>query len=79
MPVVVKETPVSGLVDGRGTYSMLVVNKLVEMALEKARKAGVGIVGNFNTAESCGALGYYANRIANQGYIGKIMPHYHYN
>ena len=71
-PKIIKETPVSGLVDGGGTYSMLVANQLVDIALEKAKKVGIGMVGNFNTAESSGALGYYADRIAKQGYIGIV-------
>lgn len=69
-PKIVKETPVSALFDGSKTHAMLVMNLLTETAIEKAKKSGVGIVGNFNTSESTGALGYYVNKIAKEGFIG---------
>jgi len=69
-PKVVKETPVSALLDGRKTHAMLVMDKVANMAIAKAKKSGIGIVGNFNTDESTGALGYYVTKIANKGFIG---------
>jgi len=69
-PEVVKETPVSALYDGNKTHAMLVLNKVTETAIEKAKRSGVGIVGNFNSSESTGALGYYVNKIAKEGLIG---------
>lgn len=69
-PTVTKDTPVSALVDGNATHAMIVMDKLVDLALGKAKKVGVGIAGNFNTTESTGALGYYVNKIAEQGLIG---------
>ncbi len=69
-PKIVKETPVSALFDGNKTHAMIVMNKVVNTAIEKAKKVGVGIVGNFNTSESTGALGYYVNKIAEKGLIG---------
>lgn len=71
-PKVVRETPVSALFDGNATHAMLVLQKVTDTAIEKAKKTGVGIVGNFNTSESTGALGYYANKIAKEGLIGII-------
>jgi len=68
-PRIVKETPVSALFDGNRTHAMLVMNRVVETAIKKAKKSGVGIVGNFNTSESTGAMGYYAGRIAKSGFI----------
>lgn len=69
-PSIVKETPVSALINGNKTHAMLVMNQITEKAIEKAGKSGVGIVGNFNTDESTGALGYYVNKIAQKGLIG---------
>lgn len=69
-PKVVKETPVSALVDGNSTHAMVVMDYLVDLAVDKAKKSGIGIAGNFNTSESTGALGYYVNKIAEQGLIG---------
>lgn len=69
-PIIEKETPVSALVNGNATHAMVVMDKLVDLAIEKATKSGVGIAGNYNTDESTGALGYYVNRIAEKGLIG---------
>src|SRR5690606_29928561 len=71
-PQIVKETPVSALLDGNETHAMVVMNLVTETAIDKAKKTGVGIVGNFNTAESTGALGYYANKVAREGLIGIV-------
>lgn len=69
-PKIVKETPVSALFDGNKTHAMLVLNKVTETAIEKAKKNGIGIVGNFNCAESTGAMGYYVNKISKESLIG---------
>jgi L-2-hydroxycarboxylate dehydrogenase (NAD+) len=69
-PKIVKETPVSALFDGNQTHAMLVMNTVTDTAIQKAKKTGIGIVGNFNASESTGALGYYVNKIADQGFIG---------
>lgn len=69
-PKIVKQTTVSALVNGNKTHSMLVMDQLVDIAVKKAKKSGVGIAGNYNTDESTGALGYYVNKIANKGLIG---------
>jgi len=69
-PKIVKETPVSALFNGRKTHAMLVMDLITDTAIEKARKSGVGITGNFNTSESTGALGYYVKKIADKGLIG---------
>lgn len=71
-PKIVKETPVSALFDGNETHAMVVMNLVTETAIDKAKKSGVGIIGNFNTTESTGALGYYANKIAKEGLIGIV-------
>ncbi len=69
-PKIVKETPVSALVDGHKTHAMIVMNFIAELAIKKAKESGIGIAGNFNTDESTGALGYYVKKIADQGLIG---------
>lgn len=67
---IVKETPISALIDSHNTHGMLVLDQAVEMAIAKAKKSGIGMVGNFNSSESTGALGYYSKKIADQGLIG---------
>ena len=69
-PEIVRETPVSALVDGNRTHAIVVMDYLTDLAIKKAKESHVGIVGNFNTDESTGALGYYTSRIARQGLIG---------
>ncbi len=69
-PKIVKETPVSVLVDGNKTHAMIVMNHITDLAIKKAKEMGLCIAGNFNTSESTGALGYYVKRIADQGLIG---------
>lgn len=72
IPKIVKETPVSALFDGNETHAMVVMNLVTETAINKAKKSGIGMVGNFNTTESTGALGYYANKVAKEGLIGIV-------
>jgi L-2-hydroxycarboxylate dehydrogenase (NAD+) len=70
---VVKETKLSALLDGHGQMGMLVLIKAVEMALDKAREHGFGIVGTINTHTSTGAIGYYAREIAKEGFLGFVF------
>lgn len=69
-PKIIKETPVSARIDGNKTHAIVVMDQLTDIAITKAKTSGVGIVGNFNTSESTGALAYYVNKIAAAGYIG---------
>lgn len=69
-PKIVKETPVSALFDGNKTHAMIVMDLATDTAIEKAKESGVGIVGNFGSTESTGALGYYATKMAKAGLIG---------
>jgi L-2-hydroxycarboxylate dehydrogenase (NAD+) len=70
---IVKETPVSALLDGGRNSGMVVVTQALDMALQKAREQGIGIVGTHNTASSTGAIGYYASQAAQAGFIGLIF------
>lgn len=49
---------------------MIVMDLATDTAIKKAKESGVGIVGNFGSTESTGALGYYATKMANAGLIG---------
>ncbi|WKZ30875.1 MAG: Ldh family oxidoreductase [Candidatus Dojkabacteria bacterium] len=69
-PTIEKETPVSALVNGNSTHAMVVMDMLVDIAIGKAEKSGIGIAGNYNGDASTGAIGYYVNRIAEKGLIG---------
>jgi L-2-hydroxycarboxylate dehydrogenase (NAD+) len=69
-PEVVKDTPVSTLLDGKKTHAIIIMDQLADIAIEKAKKSGIGVAGNFNTDESTGAIGYYVKKVADQGLIG---------
>jgi LDH2 family malate/lactate/ureidoglycolate dehydrogenase len=67
--VVVDETPVSARVDGGFHLSWFVHRWAVDLAVEKARTAGIGLVSVANAGVS-GALGYLVERIAAAGFVG---------
>lgn len=70
---IVKDTKLSALVDGGKNTGMVVLSYATDLAIQKAREHGVGIVGTNNTNTSTGAIGYYASRIAQQGCIGLVF------
>ena len=67
---VVKENKCGALLSGG--HSMVASVKAADMAVSLAEKHGVGIVGSNHTYTSSGAIGYFARRIADQGYIGLV-------
>jgi L-2-hydroxycarboxylate dehydrogenase (NAD+) len=70
---ILKDTKLSALLDGGRNSGMVVVSYAMKLALQKAGEHGVGIVGTNNTNSSTGAIGYYANQIAQAGYIGLVF------
>jgi LDH2 family malate/lactate/ureidoglycolate dehydrogenase len=58
-----KETRLSALLNGNNQAGMLVLHKAMEMAVEKAKAHGFGIVGTNHTSTSTGALGFYAEQV----------------
>ncbi|MFZ2152493.1 MAG: Ldh family oxidoreductase [Microgenomates group bacterium] len=69
-PINIKDTPVSALIDGNATHAIIVMDQLANIAIDKAKKSGIGLVGSFNTSESTGILAYYVDKIARAGFIG---------
>ena len=72
-PVIENDSPTGACVNGNQTMSMVVLESAVDLAIEKAKDMNVGVVGTYNTAQSCGALGYYTEKIAKEGLIGIVM------
>lgn len=70
---VVRETPLSAVLDGNRNHGMVVLGRAVSIAIEKASEHGVGMVGTHNTSTSTGAIGHYARQIAEAGYIGCVL------
>lgn len=67
------ETPVSAQIDGGNQSGMVVVAKAVDMAIEKATKTGISVVGANGYASATGALGYWAKHISQKGYVSIVM------
>ena len=68
-PEVVFETPVSAVVDGHSGMGQLISIYAMSKAIEKAEKAGVGIV-SVRNSNHYGIAGYYAQMASNSGLIG---------
>lgn len=66
---VVRETVVSALVDGDGGIGPPVAAEVAEVALKKAREAGVSVAAARNLRD-VGALGYYVSKVVSAGYVG---------
>jgi LDH2 family malate/lactate/ureidoglycolate dehydrogenase len=62
---VVKETPTSLLIDGKKKTGLYVVNKALELGIEKVKELGLLAIGITNTAPISGLIGQYA-RLASE-------------
>ena len=72
VPTVVNEGPAWAIIDGNCAFGMVTACKGMNLAIEKARKCGIGYVGVRNSCHF-GAAGYYANLAAKAGMIGLSM------
>ena len=68
-----KETKLSALINAHGTHAMVAINAATDLAIEKAKEHGMGIVGVNHITTSSGAIGYYAKKIAESGFIGFVF------
>ncbi|MBQ7647185.1 MAG: Ldh family oxidoreductase [Clostridia bacterium] len=68
-PEIVHETPVSAVIDAHDSMGQLVGHKAMSLAIEKAKKSGVGIV-SVRESNHYGIAGYYAKMACDQGLIG---------
>ena len=67
------ETQLSACLNGNKNAGMVVIHKAMDMAIDKAKTHGFGICGTNNTSTSTGALGYYAQKIAEEGLIALVF------
>ena len=72
-PKVIKSTKLSVLIDGGRNPGILVSRMATKMAIIKCKKNGFSIIGTNNSYSSTGSIGYYANEIAKNDFIGIIM------
>jgi len=68
-PRIIKETPVSALVDGDGGLGHVPARFAMQVAIDKAKQSGIAIAAVRNSAHF-GATGYYTLMAANEGLIG---------
>lgn len=68
---VVKETPATALVDGGHGLGHHVATRAMQLAIEKAKKQGIGAVGVHNT-NHFGIAGYYAEMAVREDLIGIV-------
>ena len=66
---VVFETPVSAVIDAEDGMGQVVGHKAMAMAIEKAKKSGIGMV-TVRNSNHYGIAGYYAKLACDQGLIG---------
>ncbi len=71
-PKVERDTQLSQLIDGGANPAPVAASLGMEVAIQKAKEHGVGIVGVKNTFSSNGAQAYYAEQIATQDLIGIV-------
>src|SRR5207342_624902 len=68
-PRIIKETPISALVDGDGGLGHVPAHFAMQAAIDKAKVSGMAIAAVRNSAHF-GATGYYTLMAAKQGLIG---------
>ncbi len=69
---VVRDSPACALIDGDSGLGQVVCMKAVQIAIEKAEKCGVGVVGVRNS-NHFGIAGYYALKISSRKMIGIVL------
>jgi len=70
---IVKDGPMSAIVDGQQNHGMIALQYATKIAIKKSKSKGFAIVGTNNTSTSTGCLGYYADLIAREQLIGIVM------
>ena len=68
-PEVVFETPISAVIDAHDAMGQLVSHQAMELAIQKAKTAGVGIV-SVRNSNHYGIAGYYAKMACKEGLMG---------
>lgn len=68
-PEVVFETPISAVIDAHDSMGQLVGHQAMELAIEKAKVTGVGIV-SVRNSNHYGIAGYYAKMACKEGLMG---------
>ena len=72
VPEIVKETPISATIEGNDAMGQLLGVQAMEMAINKAKQVGIGMVAVRNS-NHYGIAGYYTKMAAEAGLIGICM------
>lgn len=72
VPEVVKETPISAVMEAHNAMGQLVGVRAMEMAIQKAETVGFGMV-TVRNSNHYGIAGYYARMACDRGLIGMSM------
>ncbi len=67
------QSPVSAKIDGGQRIGMAVVSHAVDVAIAKTKVSGISVVGCSNYSSATGALGVWAKKITDAGFIGIVM------
>lgn len=71
-PEIVKETPLTATIEGHNAMGQTLSVRAMEMAIEKAKQYGIGMVAVRNS-NHFGIAGYYTQMAAREGLIGVCM------
>ena len=71
-PEIVKETPLSAVIEGNDAMGQPLSIQAMELAIAKAKQSGFGMV-TVRNSNHYGIAGYYANMAAEAGFIGLCM------
>ncbi len=72
IPQIVKETPLSAVIDGNDAMGQLTAIKAMELAIQKAKNTGIGIV-SVRNSNHYGIAGYYTQMALREKLIGICM------
>ena len=68
-----KETPFSASINGGGRLGLVVAQYATDLAIRKAQKEKIGVVGAYNYVGTTGAMGYYSRKIADNNLVGIVL------
>ena len=71
-PQIVKQTPLSATIEGNDAMGQVLSVKAMEMAIDKAKQHGIGMV-TVRNSNHYGIAGFYTRMAAQQGLIGICM------
>jgi len=66
---ILRETPSTAVVDGHNGMGMVIAKRCMEMAIEKAKKSGIGMVAARNSTHF-GIAGYYVTMATQENMVG---------